>query len=137
MQISNCMSVSKPSSFDLHTISYQDPQSLPGFLGSLILLQPSREPRPQRGPLRLPLSALPGGFHHSGTTPAQQDREGPVETGTVFKVTLTQTGLAQLPTSSLDSTTAFRLHKILLKAQGIAPSTPTSVAMLPVTHSSH
>lgn len=51
-----------------------------------------------------------------------------METGAVFKITLTQTGLAQLPSSSLDSTTVFRLHKILLQAQGIAPSTPTSVA---------
>lgn len=62
-----------------------------------------------------------------------------METGVVFKVTMHSDGLTQLPSSSLlnlDSTTAFRLRKILLKAQDVALATRTLVAILPVAHSS-
>ena len=102
-----------------------------------------REPRPHGAPggctpQQLPALALPEGVSYSGTLPGKKWRIL-WRQEQCSRSLCTQTGLTQLPSSSLlnvDPTTASRLCKILLKAQDVAPSTHTPVAILPATQTS-
>lgn len=137
------MSTPKPGNSTLYSISQQDPQSLPGFWGfphHIIAYWRAKTPE---GPLKPAHPRHPHQlskrFSYSGTTSASKKWRGLWRWEQHSGSFLTRTWFTQLPSPhllDLDSTTAFGLHKILLKAQGTALSTHTCVAILPLTHSS-